>query len=85
MKILAFDHNKDHLVDWTKAMMSKQSSSDNIETLQMSTYVDGMVCPVLWKIVPPHFYVRLFIGMEGLVTECLMEHTAMMLCQRLTF
>ena len=46
MKILAFDHNKDHLVDWTKAMMSKQSSSDKIEAQQMSTYVDGMVCPV---------------------------------------
>jgi methylglyoxal synthase len=29
IKLLAFDHNKDHLVDWTKAMMTVVQSKDS--------------------------------------------------------
>ena len=40
VKILAFDHNKDHLVDWAKTMLFPSSSHDNTGVL--SEYVDGM-------------------------------------------
>ena len=48
LKILAFDHNKDHLVDWTKAMMTELRNTSGADSSDgkarvMSPYVDGMV------------------------------------------
>mmetsp|Transcript_4108 Transcript_4108/g.7528 ORF Transcript_4108/g.7528 Transcript_4108/m.7528 type:complete len:485 (-) Transcript_4108:1403-2857(-) len=46
IKILAFDHNKDHLENWTKAMMNEVRNVKQMESPTarvMSPYVDGMV------------------------------------------
>lgn len=46
IKILAFDHNKDHLYSWAQTMLfpssSSTSSSSASQSNQLSQYVDGM-------------------------------------------